>query len=68
MILATMMEKIHSNSLSGDINNNEEVHVQEGDAEQIPDDSSRTVRTDVHEANILAIDSKEHNERMAKPY
>ena len=49
---------------SGDINNNEEVHVQERDAEHIPDDSPRTVRTDVHEASTLH--SKEKNERMAK--
>ena len=66
MILATMMEKIHSNSLSGDINNNEEVHVQERDAEHIPDDVPELLEQMSSKANIL--DSKEENERMAKPY
>ena len=32
---------------SSDVNNNEEVHVQERDAEHIHDDSLRTIRTDV---------------------
>ena len=32
---------------SGDFNNDEEVRVQERDEEHIPDDSPRTVRTDV---------------------
>ena len=42
----TMLEKFRD-SPSGDIDNNKEVDVQEGDAEHITDDSSRTVRMDM---------------------